>query len=70
MKLRIQLGLNIQEVRRSQGISQEGLAHLADIDRGYIGKIENAKHAATVDMIEAIAKALCIEPMELLKPRS
>ena len=70
MKLRIQLGLNIQEVRRSQGISQEGLAHLADIDRGYIGKIENAKHATTVDTIEAIAKALGIEPMELLKPRS
>ncbi|UXX85276.1 helix-turn-helix domain-containing protein [Roseovarius pelagicus] len=70
MKLRIQLGLNIQEVRRSRGISQEVLAHRADIDRGYIGKIENAKHAATVDMIEAIAEALDIEPMELLKPRS
>jgi len=70
MKLRIQLGLNIQEVRRSRGISQESLAHRADIDRGYIGKIENAKHAATVDMIESIAEALDIEPMELLKPRS
>ncbi|MBD3623856.1 MAG: helix-turn-helix transcriptional regulator [Rhodobacteraceae bacterium] len=70
MKLRIQLGLNIQEVRRSRGISQEALAHRADIDRGYIGKIENAKHAATVDMIESIAEALDIEPMELLKPRS
>lgn len=69
MKLRIQLGLNIQEIRRSKGISQEALAHSADIDRGYIGKIENAKHAATIDMIEAIAKALDTEPMELLKPR-
>lgn len=69
MKLRTQLGLNIQEIRRSKGISQEALAHNADIDRGYIGKIENAKHAATVDMIEAIAKALDTEPMELLKPR-
>lgn len=70
MKLRVQLGLNIQEVRRSQGVSQEALAHRADIDRGYIGKIENAKHAVTVDMIEAIAEALDIEPMQLLKPRS
>lgn len=70
MKLRIQLGLNIQEVRRSRGFSQETLAHRADIDRGYIGKIENAKHAVSVDMIEAIAEALEIEPMELLKPRS
>ncbi|MEY8828876.1 helix-turn-helix domain-containing protein [Sedimentitalea sp. XS_ASV28] len=70
MKLREQLGLNIQEARRSREISQEDLAHRANIDRGYMGKIENAKHAASIDMIEAIAKALDIEPMELLKPRA
>ena len=70
MKLRIELGLNIQEARRSRGFSQETLAHLADIDRGYIGKIENAKHAATIDMVEAIADALGIEARNLLNPRS
>ncbi|MEE4209161.1 MAG: helix-turn-helix transcriptional regulator [Parvularcula sp.] len=70
MKLREQLGLNIQEVRRAQGMSQEDLAHLAEINRGYIGKIENAKHAATVDMIERISSALEVEPMLLFKPRN
>jgi transcriptional regulator with XRE-family HTH domain len=70
MKLRIELGLNIQEARRSKGFSQETLADLADIDRGYIGKIENAKHAATIDMVEAIADALGIEARNLLNPRS
>ena len=69
MKLRVQLGLNIQEARRSRGFSQETLAHRADIARGYIGKIENAKHAASIDMVEAIAEALGIEAQELLKPR-
>ena len=69
MNLRIQLGLNIQEARRSKGFSQETLAHRADIDRGYIGKIENAKHAASIDMVEAIAKALDIEARDLLNPR-
>ena len=69
MKLRIQLGLNIQEARRFKGFSQETLAHRADIDRGYIGKIENAKHAASIDMIEAIAEALGVEAQELLRPR-
>ena len=69
MKLRVQLGLNIQEARRSRGFSQETLAHRADIDRGYIGKIENAKHSASIDMVEAIAEALGIEAQELLKPR-
>ena len=70
MKLRVQLGLNIQEIRRSRGLSQEDLAHIAEINRGYIGKIENAKHAASVDMVERIAKALEVEPMMLFKPRS
>lgn len=70
MKLRIQLGLNIQEARRSEGFSQETLAHRAGIDRGYIGKIENARHAATIDMIEAIAEALGVEAQDLLKPRN
>ena len=69
MKLRVQLGLNIQEARRSKGFSQETLAHRADIDRGYIGKIENAKHAASIDMIEAIAEALGVEARDLLNPR-
>jgi len=70
MKLRIQLGLNIQEARRYKGFSQETLAHRAGIDRGYIGKIENAKHAASIDMVEAIAEALGIEAQDLLNPRS
>ena len=70
MKLRIELGLNIQEARRAKGFSQETLAHLADIDRGYIGKIENAKHGASIDMVEAIADALGIEARNLLNPRS
>ena len=69
MKLRVQLGLNIQEARRSRGFSQETLAHRADIDRGYIGKIENAKHAASIDMVEAIAEALGVEARDLLNPR-
>ncbi|MEN8949496.1 helix-turn-helix domain-containing protein [Planktotalea arctica] len=57
MKRRVQLGLNIQEARRFRGFSPETLAHRTDIDRGYIGKIENAKHAASIDMVEAIAEA-------------
>ena len=69
VKPRVQLGLNIQEARRSKGFSQKTLAHRAGIDRGYIGKIENTKHAASIDMVEAIAEALGIEARDLLYPR-
>ena len=70
MKLRERVGLNIQELRRIQGISQEDLAYRAGINRGYMGKLENAKYAASLDKIETIAKALNVDPAELLKPRS
>jgi transcriptional regulator with XRE-family HTH domain len=69
MKLRDQVGLNIQELRHIRGISQEDLAHLAGVNRGYIGKLENAKYSATLDMIEKIAEALEIAPSVLLATR-
>lgn len=69
MELRRRVGLNIQELRRARGISQEDLAHRAGVNRGYMGKLENAKYSASLDKIEAIAGALQVDPSELLKPR-
>jgi transcriptional regulator with XRE-family HTH domain len=69
MELRVRVGLNIQELRRERGLSQEALAHAAEINRGYFGKLENAKYAASVDMLERIARALDVDPADLLKPR-
>ncbi len=69
MKLRVRVGLNIQELRRDRGLSQEALAHAAEINRGYFGKLENAKYAVSVDMLEKIAEALDVDPSALLKPR-
>ncbi|WP_300038567.1 helix-turn-helix transcriptional regulator [uncultured Roseobacter sp.] len=61
--------MNIQELRRDRGLSQEALAHAAEINRGYFGKLENAKYAVSVDMLEKIAEALDVDPSALLKPR-
>lgn len=65
MNLRDQFGLNIQRIRRERGISQEALAHSSGINRGYIGKLENAKFAASVDLIGRIALALNVKSFEL-----
>ena len=35
----------MQNPRRSRDLSQEKLALMADIDRGYVGKIENAHYS-------------------------
>lgn len=66
MKLRDQVGLNIQNLRRERGISQEDLALMAKVNRGYMGKLENAKYSASLDMIEKISRALNVEPSVLL----
>ena len=68
MQLRTRVGLNIQELRRARGWSQETLAYEAGIDRGYIGKLENGKYAASLDMIEKIANSMGVDPAELVRP--
>lgn len=70
MQLRTRVGLNIQELRRTKGWSQEALAHAAGIDRGCMGKIENAKYAASLDMIEKISTALEADPVDLSRSRT
>jgi transcriptional regulator with XRE-family HTH domain len=66
-------GLSFKSAARkaitSSGVVALAFANLSGHKGGYIGKIENAKHAATIDMIEAIAEALGVEAQELLKPR-
>lgn len=69
MKLRDRVGLNIQEVRRSLGLSQETLALKARVNRGYMGKIENAKYSVSLDVLERIADALDVDPAALIAPR-
>jgi transcriptional regulator with XRE-family HTH domain len=62
----IKFGERIREVRISQGLSQEQLAHLADVHRTYIGMIERAEKNITLINIEKIANALNLNINELL----
>ncbi len=70
MTLRNRVALNIQDLRRTRGLSQEELALRAGVNRGYLGKLENAKYAASLDMLEKIASALSVDPSELIAPRN
>ena len=69
MKLRDRVALNIQDLRRARGLSQEELALRAGVNRGYMGKLENAKYAASLDMLKKIAAALSVDPSALVAPR-
>jgi len=59
-------GANVRKNRKLKDISQEELAHKADLHRTYIGMIERAEKNITLLNIEKIAKALDVSINELL----
>lgn len=58
---------NIRIMRNELSLTQEELAHKADIDRTYIGYIENAKHNITLGMLIKIASSLNVQISDLLR---
>lgn len=60
-------GENVRKHRRVLDISQEELAHRADLHRTYIGMIERAEKNITLVNMEKIANALQVKIEDLLK---
>ncbi|MDC1515486.1 helix-turn-helix transcriptional regulator [Polaribacter sp.] len=60
-------GKNVRKYRCILSISQEELAHRANLHRTYIGMIERAEKNITLVNIEKIANALEIKIDDLLK---
>jgi transcriptional regulator with XRE-family HTH domain len=70
MSIRDVLAKNVRKYRQAAGLSQEELAHRAEIDRTYISSIERSVYAATIDVVDRLAKALAVEASDLLvRPR-
>lgn len=53
-----QISESIRERRESKGISQEQLAHLAEVSRNYISEIERGKRNVTIESLQRITTAL------------
>lgn len=70
MGIRDVLSANLQSIRRSRGITQEALAHAADLDRTYVSAIERRVYGITIDVLERLAIALDVEPADLLKKQA
>jgi transcriptional regulator with XRE-family HTH domain len=68
MSLREILARNLRRLRAERGLSQEELAHLAGLNRNYVGMIEREENAATVDTMEQLAAALDVGPTDLIDP--
>lgn len=52
------LGQRIRARRRELGMSQEGLAHEAGLDRSYVGRIERGEHNLTFVALVRLARAV------------
>jgi len=68
MKLRAVLGLNVQRLRRERQLSQEQLSFVSGRTRAYISSVEAGRRNATLDTLEILAKALKVEPQDLITP--
>jgi transcriptional regulator with XRE-family HTH domain len=60
------LGDAIRAARKARDTSQEALAHLAEIDRSHMGKIERGERNVTALNLLRIADALNTKPSEIL----
>jgi transcriptional regulator with XRE-family HTH domain len=60
-----QLGEAIRARRQAGEVSQEALAHDAEIDRSHMGKIERGERNVTLLNIVRIAKALECKPSDI-----
>jgi len=58
MKLETIIGRRLQQMRKSQGLSQEALANKADLHPTYIGRIERGEVSPTINVLDKIANAL------------
>ena len=63
------LAENILVIRRSRGWSQEELAYEAGLHRTFVAHVERGSRNIALDNVEKLARALRVEPYELLKPR-
>ena len=56
------LGKRIRSRRGELGLSQEGLANEAGLDRSYVGRIERGEGNPTVELLGKLAEVLNVHP--------
>jgi transcriptional regulator with XRE-family HTH domain len=67
MDLRQVFAANLRRLRYKRGLSQEDLAHEANVNRTYMSKLEKGGSYVGLEIIGKIATVLEVEPAELLK---
>jgi transcriptional regulator with XRE-family HTH domain len=58
MDVRTRVGRNLQKLRRDSGLTQEELAHKAEVHQTYLSGVERGKRNASILVLERIVGAL------------
>ncbi|WGU40337.1 helix-turn-helix transcriptional regulator [Phenylobacterium sp. NIBR 498073] len=61
------VGANIRRLRKAKGLTQEQLAHEAEIAMRYIAGVERGEENPSLRYLVKIAEALEAEPADLLR---
>jgi transcriptional regulator with XRE-family HTH domain len=61
------LAQNVRILRLMRGWSQEALAEAAELDRSYVGDIEQARRNVSLDSVERLARAFGMVVPDLLR---
>jgi transcriptional regulator with XRE-family HTH domain len=67
MDLRDVFAANLRRLRHAKGLSQDDLAYEARVSRSYLSQIEKGSFYSSLKIVGKLAKALDVEPAELLK---
>ena len=68
MDLRDTLAANLRRLRNERGLAQDDLAYEAKVSRSYLSQLEKGAFYASLKILEKLAKALRVEPYELIVP--
>ena len=69
MDVRRRVGLNLRDIRRKRGLSQEELAGLADIHQTYLSGVERGRRNPSILVLQRIARALEADIGDLTRQR-
>src|SRR5580700_2892696 len=62
-----QLGSIIRNRRQEVGLSQEALAALCGISRGYLGQVERGEVSITITLLERLARGLNASLLDIVR---
>lgn len=66
MKPEVAFGVVLRELRKKKALSQEKLAHEAEMERNYISLLERGKNSASVNIIFKLAPVLGLSVAEFM----